>query len=97
MPDQVAEYVLWYVPTVTKLVNDGDELDDFNAYSEYVIVDAAIKMMQKEESDVTILFAQKEALAKRIREKAQSRDAAEAETVSDIYAETDDYYFRRGS
>ena len=52
--------------------------------------------MQKEESDVGVLFAQKQALEKRIREKAANRDAGTADTVSDIYAENDEYYWRRG-
>lgn len=94
-PDQTADFIIWYTPVATKLVDDSDTLDDFNAYSEYVIVDAAIKMLQKEESDVTVLVIQKQALEKRIRDKSQNRDAGEADTVSDIYSENDDYYFRR--
>jgi hypothetical protein len=97
VPDRNATYRLWYVPVATKLVNDTDTLDDLNAYSEYVIVDAAIKMMQKEESDVMFLAAQKTALEKRIRDKSLNRDAGQAGTVSDIYAENDDYFWRRGN
>lgn len=95
-PDRDATARLWYVPPATVLVADDDTLDDFNAYSEYVIVDAAIKMMQKEESDVTVLFAQKQALEKRIRDKSANRDAAHPDAVTDIYAENDDYYWRNG-
>ena len=95
-PDRDATLRLWYVPLSPRLVNDADELNDYNAYSEYVITDAAIKMMQKEESDVSILEAQKAALAKRIREKAQNRDASSPASVSDIYAENDDYYWKNG-
>lgn len=97
LPDRNATYRLWYVPVATKLVADSDTLDDMNAYSEYVIVDAAIKMMQKEESDVSILMAQKQALEKRIRDKSQNRDANQAQTISDISAENDDYFWRRGN
>jgi hypothetical protein len=97
MPDRNATYRLWYVPVATKLEADTDTLDDMNAYSEYVIVDAAIKMMQKEESDVSILMAQKQALEKRIRDKSQNRDAGQAQIISDISAENDDYFWRRGN
>ena len=95
-PDRNATARIWYVPVATKLVNDTDELEDFNAFSEYVIVDAAIKMMQKEESDVTILMAQKMGLEKRIRDRAQVRDASSPDSISDIYAEGDDFYWRNG-
>jgi hypothetical protein len=96
VPDRNATIRIWYVPVATKLVNDADTLDDFNAYSEYVIVDAAIKMMQKEESDVSVLAAQKMALEKRIRDKSQNRDAASPDSITDIYAENDDYYWKNG-
>lgn len=95
-PDRNVTIKLWYVPVATKLVNDTDTLDDFNAFSEYVIVDVAIKMLQKEESDVTVLAAQKAELEKRIRDRAQIRDAGSPQAVSDIYAEGDDYYWRNG-
>lgn len=95
VPSASAEYKLWYVPVATKLVEGSDELQDFNAYSEYVIVDVAIKMLQKQEDDVSVLMLQKEKLEKRIREKSANRDANDAPTISDIYAETIDYYRRR--
>lgn len=96
-PSTASTIKLWYVPTATKLINDSDALDDLNAYSEYVIVDVAIKMMQKEESDVRVLLAQKQALEKRIRDKSQNRDSNIADTISDVTAENDDYYYRSGN
>lgn len=95
-PDRTATVRIWYVPVATKLVNDTDSLNDINAFSEYVIVDAAIKMMQKEESDVSVLMAQKMALEKRIRDRAKVRDAAAPPSIQDIYAEGDDFYWRNG-
>lgn len=95
-PTGSAEYRLWYVPVATRLVDDADELDDLNAYSEYVIVDAAIKMLQKEESDVAVLMAQKEALRKRIVDKASTRDAGQADVISDANIDWDDFVWRRG-
>lgn len=94
IPDGDLAYQIWYIATSPVLVNDDDTLDELNGYSEYVIVDAAIKMMQKEESDVTVLMAQKQMLEKRIRDKAQNRDAGAPNTVSDVYAEYEDWYSR---
>ena len=96
-PDRNTTVRLWYVPVATKLVADADELKDLNAFSEYVIVDAAIKMMQKEESDVSVLYAQKQALEKRIRDSAQSRDSGSPQSIQDIYAEGVHVYSRDGS
>lgn len=94
-PDGAYEVKLWYVPVATKLVADTDELSDYNAYSEYVIVDAAIKMMLKEESDASSLYQIKRDLKKRIEEAANNRDASEPESVTDIYAQNADYFFNR--
>lgn len=93
-PGASTEYKIWYVPTATQLTDDGDTLDELNGYSEYIVVDTAIKMLQKEESDVSLLLAQKEKLAQRIRDKAANRDAAVAATVQDVSAEEEDYFSR---
>ena len=66
------------------MLADSDILDGISGFDEYVIVDAAIKAMQKEESDVSVLMAQKEALKRRIEAAAANRDAGEPESVSDI-------------
>lgn len=93
-PDAGTQMRLWYSPVAAKLSLDTDVLNDINQYVEYVIVDAAIKMMQKEESDVSVLFAQKQALVKRIQEAAQNRDAGEPESVSDIYADNTEWWYK---
>lgn len=73
-----------YIPRPSTLLSDADTLDGISGYDEYVIVDAAIKAMQKEESDVSILMAQKQALRTRIESAAANRDAGAPEAVSDI-------------
>lgn len=93
-PDRLTEIKLWYIPKAQKLVQPTDEFQDFNGFIEYVIVDAAIKCLQKEESDVSVLAAQKGDLERRIRSKAQNRDAGQSETVYDVYAENDSFPWR---
>ena len=93
MPDNNTEVKVWYIPLAQKLTNDTDELNDLNQYAEYVIVDAAIKMLNKEESDVSVLMKQKDDLKRRIEEAAQNRDAGDPESISDIYVENDGYYY----
>jgi hypothetical protein len=79
-------YQLWYIPAYTELTADTDTLDTINHWFDYVVVDAAIKMLTKEESDTMGLMVQKQALLKRISEMAAERDVSEAETVADIYS-----------
>lgn len=94
-PEGVYPVRVWYVPLATKLVAGTDTLKDLNQYSEYVVIDAAIKCRVKEELDTVALDAQKAQMVKRITEMAANRDVGQPESVSDIYAENDDYYFYR--
>lgn len=87
VPDAQLQFRIFYHPKATKLTVDADSYDDVNGFAEYVVVDAAIKMMQKEESDVSVLMAQKEGLRQRITAMAANRDANESASVTDIYAE----------
>lgn len=77
-------YRMWYIPRATDLTTDSDTIDGVNGWEEYVAVDMAIKALQKEESDVSVLMAQKAALKQRIEDLAQNRDAGETERVTDI-------------
>jgi len=90
-PVGVYEIKIWYTPVATKLVIDADILNDVNQWSEYVIIDAAIKCLNKEESDVSVLLATKADLRKRIENMSASRDAGQPESISDIYAENTDW------
>lgn len=75
---------LIYCPRMTSLVADSDVLDGISGWTEYVIIDAAIKCMQKEESDISVLAAQKVAMVHRINASASNRDAGMPSTVADV-------------
>ena len=55
-----------------------------NGYEEYVVVDAAIKCLLKEESDTQPPMIYKEQLRKRIESAAGNRDAGESYRISDV-------------
>lgn len=84
---------LWFVPLAAKLSADGDTFDDINQYAEYVITDGAIKCMQKEESDVSVLAAQKGALIARIQAMASNRDSEKPDSITDIYEKNYKYWY----
>lgn len=92
IPVENATYRLWYIPKATKLVADEDTFDDINQYSDFVIITAAMKMLHKEETDVTRLAEERNRIIKRIEVTASNRDAGKPETISDVYAEYDYYY-----
>lgn len=74
---------IWYVPRPNQLIYDTDTVDAIAGWEEYIVADVCIKMLGKEESDVSLYMVQKQALLKRIEEAAENRNIGEPETVSD--------------
>lgn len=74
---------IWFIPRLATLLMDTDIADGVSGWTEYIIVDAAIKALQKEESDVSTLGAQKLLLKQRIEETAMNRDVGQPDTISD--------------
>jgi hypothetical protein len=98
-PNSAIEVKIWYIPTSqqfssTTPATSTTTFDDINGYSEYVIIDAAIKCLQKEESDVQVLLAQKAAMKRRIEVAASNRDAGSPLSVSDVYRANNSFWSR---
>lgn len=83
IPSQGQMMRLWYIPRMQTLDNDNAKVDGISGWTEYIIIDAAIKCLQKEESDVTVLGMQKGAMIQRIEAAAENRDAGNPAQVGD--------------
>ncbi len=108
VPDAATSVRLWYIPTAFTFYGDpplqvtpddyaGQTYRDLNGYSEYVVIDAAIKCLQKEESDVQVLMLQKQAMKKRIEDAANNRDAGHPESVTDVYRGNNQFWYSRST
>lgn len=86
-PPASGQYIqLWYIPIMTMLLRDTDMLSfSISGWSEYVILDAAIKALGKEESfeSVAMLESRKAAILERIETVAANRDVGQPNTISD--------------
>lgn len=87
---------MWYIPAPTKLSLDADTFDGISGWEEYVVVDAAMKMLSKEESDVSVLSKEKDRLTVRIQMASANRDVAEAECITDIEVDEEEYDYVYG-
>ena len=74
---------IWYVPRPHQLINLTDTVDGVAGWEEYMIADICIKMLAKEESDVSVFAAQKAEMEKRLLEMSKNRNLGEPQTVSD--------------
>ncbi len=75
---------LWYVPLATNLVADGDELQGFNGWEEFIIIDAAIKACRKEETDTADLERDRAVIQDQITRMKHNRDAAEKARIIEV-------------
>jgi hypothetical protein len=78
-----------YIPRLTELASDSSELDGINGWNEWVIVDAAIKALVKEESDTSALERDKASITARIESAAENRDASQPQRVADVQCDGD--------
>lgn len=79
------DYKIYYVPKPTDLVDDADEIDqNSDIWKQYIVVDAAIKCITKEESDPSVLLNMKQGLIDRIQKASSYRDAGRPERVGDV-------------
>lgn len=75
---------VWYIPRMVQLLKDTDlTTAGVSGWLEYVIVDAAIKAMGKEESDTSLLQQRKAELKRRIEAAGNNRDQGQPDTISD--------------
>jgi hypothetical protein len=97
VPQTNSNVKLWYIPAQAPMVADIDTLDGIDGWEEYIIVDVAAKMIDKEEGDITSLIMRKNALIQRINDSAPNRDAGEPARISDInkMMPLEYYYFER--
>jgi hypothetical protein len=75
---------LLYVPRATVLTADVDVVDGVNGWEEYIIVDACIKALTKEESDTSSFVSRKAEILKRLEGEITNRDAGSPACVADV-------------
>ena len=87
-----------YIPEPTVLVSDTDTFEGMNNWVEFVVVDAALKMLQKQEQETGPLQASRDRLVRRIRDHVRDIDQgtpAKIRDVSHLYDNDFLDYFRR--
>lgn len=81
--------------TLVRAWSDSTTVDGVSGWEEYIVLDAALKAMGKEESDVSLLAQQKNAMHQRLMDMASNRDAANPATVGDTQGT--DFWWPQGS
>lgn len=80
----VGTYRYWYIPKFVEMTDAIDLPASMDMWSEYIVVDSAIKCLTKEESDTSALQLAKQQLTQRIEAMASNRDAGMPDKVSNV-------------
>lgn len=85
VPSSIIAATLWYIPARPQMADTSDSFDfGPGGWEEYVVIDAAIRALAKEESDTSQLMAEKAAIIDRINRSAANRDAGTPRTAQDV-------------
>lgn len=79
---------LWWTPQTVAMSSTTDSFDDVNGWSELIVLDTAIAIKDKEESDTSVLQADRARAVQRITEMAPNRDAGDPQTIADVTVST---------
>lgn len=93
-PTSTNTVVCYYVPSPTAITTSGQTIEVFNGYDEFIMLDAAIKCLMKEESDTSVLERERDRMEKVIIETMRGRDAGFPQRVTDITRVNDRAWFQ---
>lgn len=84
-PATAMSVTVHYVPAAPTLSSGGTtSWDGINGWERLPVVNTAIAMLQKEESDPSILLAERQSLLSRIQSMSKHRDAGMPERIVDV-------------
>tara|TARA_R100000406_G_scaffold41169_1_gene27503 strand:- start:8789 stop:9469 length:681 start_codon:yes stop_codon:yes gene_type:complete len=82
---QSGTITLYYVPQATQFSSTVTEIENvIPGYEEYVVVATAIRMLMKEESDISVLERERQQLASRIIRAITPRDVSGSFAIRDV-------------
>lgn len=81
-PNGVYTIDYWYIPSLSLADVTAPGMNFIAGWDEYVVLTAAIKMKDKEESDTSVLFAERKLLLESIVANLQAFDASEPVTMA---------------
>lgn len=96
-PDTARAFTIHYVPTLVvfdslsapavDLASDTHFIDGVNGWEEWIVLDAAMKCLQKEESDISALLREQKDIEQEIVADAQMRDQGAPQRVRNTYVD----------
>lgn len=97
LPDAAYPYRMYYVRSFEDMSAGTDTFDGQGGWEEWVVLDSAIKCLNKEESNPADLVGERAAVWARISSQLAATDEDHPPTVRDTASSYDQWWPRRGS
>lgn len=87
-PSQADTVDLWYAPQLKRLTRESDRVEVAlpNGWENYVALHMAVQLLNREESDSSLVAAERDRMLQRIMQRVEPRDQGLQDTVEDIYS-----------
>jgi hypothetical protein len=83
-PSATHTVTMTWIPTAKELSADGDTWDGVNGWEDWIVHDVGVYVLQKTESDVSVLAGERAKVESRIRKLAKTRDHGSAARTRDV-------------
>lgn len=83
-PPSTGTYRHIYVPVWEDLSVDTQTVDGYNGWEQWIVYDAAIRMLMKEEADVSTLISERNALGAEMDAAAADREMSAPQRIADV-------------
>ena len=85
-------YRVWYIPEAVPLVDDTDTIQAYNGFESFLIIDVAIWMLSKEESDPSFLMMERQREDERLKQMLIDRDIGESDRIEESDSNEESYW-----
>ncbi len=82
-------YIHSYIPAPADLTLETDSVESVLAWDEYIVIDAAIKCLRKEDSSTTALKQDKAEIFVRIKEESEDQEEGKLGCIKDVSGDSD--------
>lgn len=85
LPDSTEQLVMTYVPRPARITSSGQTFDVFAGFDDFIIYDAAMFVLQRQERDANAVMAARQEALQAVIAAASPRDVGDPTQVRDAY------------
>lgn len=93
VPTTTEQIIMTYVPRPTRITNSADTFDVIAGFEDFIVYDASVSVLGKQERDVSVMAAQRQDALQLIIQTVSPRETGDPIQVRDDYFGAGGYYW----